>query len=246
MARVGVAGGAGPADPHLWGWLGDRTDLIGREKFPVGRERACLIRRREGLQVRRKRRKKRVPGQTTQWVHRATHPNHVWSYDFVHDLTADGRSLRFLTIVDECTREALSVEYGRSLTSQDVARALGKIIRERGAPQCLRSENGPECVTRSVKSWLEKRSIGCHYIEPGSPWQNAYGENFNSIFRTTCLDRWAFETVQEATAITEQWLDEYNTIRPHGSLGGRSPAQFSRDWSNDRPETSTKRKVGNS
>lgn len=220
-------------------------DLIDRVRFPVGRERVRLIRRREGLQVQQKRQKKRVLGQSTQWVHRATHPNHVWSFDFVHDQTNDGRRLRFLTIVDEFTKEDLSVECARSLTSQDVIRVLGRLIEQRGAPECLRSDNGPEFIAEALKSWLEDRSIGTHYIDPGSPWQNAFVESFNSIFRTTCLDRWAFETVQEARAVTEQWRHEYNTIRPHGSLGGRSPAQFIEDWANDRRATSTKLKVGN-
>lgn len=179
-------------------------DLIDRERFPVGRERVRLIRRREGLQVRQKRRKKRLLGQSTQWVHRATHPDHVWSYDFVHDQTIDGRSLRFLTVVDEFTRENVAIECARSLTSQDVIRVLDRLIAHRGAPKCLRSDNGPECIAQSLKDWLEKRSIGTHYIDPGSPWQNAYGESFNSIFRTTCLDRWAFETVSEARTVTTQ------------------------------------------
>ncbi len=221
-------------------------DLIDRNSFPVGRERVRLIRRREGLQVQKKRRKKRVLGQSTQWVHRATHPNHVWSYDFVHDRTTDGRSLRFLTIVDEFTKEDLSVECARSLTSQDVIRVLGWLIQQRDAPRCLRSDNGPECIANSLRKWLEEQSIGTHYIDPGSPWQNAFCESFNSIFRTTCLDRWAFESVAEARAVTEQWRHEYNTIRPHGSLGGRSPAQFIESWSSDRRETSIVPKVENS
>lgn len=221
-------------------------DLIDRDRFPVGRERVRLIRRREGLQVRQKRRKKRVLGQSTQWVHRAAHPDHVWSYDFVHDQTIDGRSLRFLTIVDEFTRESVAIECARSLTSQDVIRILGGLIAHRGAPKCLRSDNGPECIARSLKDWLEKRSIGTHYIDPGSPWQNAYGESFNSIFRTTCLDRWAFETVSEARTVTTQWRDEYNTIRPHGSLGGRSPSQYHADWNGNRHEIPTVLKAGNS
>lgn len=220
-------------------------DLIDRERYPVGRERVRLIRRREGLQVQRKRRKKRILGQTTQWVHRATHPNHVWSYDFVHDQTLDGRGLRYLTIVDEFSREGLAVECSRSLTSVDVVRTLARLVAQHGAPQCLRSDNGPEFIAKAVKDWLEEHSIGTHYIEPGSPWQNAYGESFNSILRLTCLDRWAFETVKEARAVADAWLLEYNTIRPHGSLSGRSPAQFIEDWASARRETSTQRRTGN-
>lgn len=220
-------------------------DLIDRERFPVGRERVRLIRRREGLQVVQKRRKKRVLGASTQWVHRALYPGHVWSYDFVHDQTLDGRKLRFLTVVDEFTREGLSLECGRSLTSTDVIRVLKQLVQSHGAPECIRSDNGPEFIAESVKKWLVEHRIGSHFIDPGSPWQNAYGESFNSIFRTTCLDRWAFETVYEARAVTERWREEYNTIRPHGSLNGRSPAQFIEDWANDSREPSKKRQTGN-
>jgi len=220
-------------------------DLIDRERYPVGRERVRLIRRREGLQVVQKRRKKRVLGKTTQWVHRATHPQHVWSYDFVHDQTLDGRSMRCLTVVDEFTRESLAIICARSLTAGDVVRTLEQLIEQNGRPQCIRSDNGPEFIARSVKQWLSDHCIGTHYIDPGSPWQNAFGESFNSIFRTTCLNRWAFESAQEARAVIEEWPQEYNTVRPHGSLDGRSPAQFTEDWTGNRREISNQRKVGN-
>ena len=191
--------------------------LLDRGRHRVGRERVCLIRRREGLQVVKKRRWRKVLGQSTHWLYRAMHPDHVWSYDFVHDQTMDGRRLRCLTVVDEFTRKSLAIVIARSLTSHDVIQALETLIRQRGQPDCLRSDQGPEFITRAVKEWLEERSIGTHYIDPGSPWQNAYGESFNSIFRTTCLNRWAFESVREARADIESWRREYNDIRPHGS-----------------------------
>lgn len=215
-------------------------DLLDRDIYPIGRERVRLIRRREGLQVQQKRYKRRVLGRSTQWVHRAQHPNHVWSYDFVHDQTIDGRAIRCLTVVDEFTRQALAVKCNRSLTSTDVIITLAGLIARYGKPSCLRSDNGSEFVAKQVQTWSAQESVGTHYIDPGSPWQNAYNESFNSIFRTTCLDRWAFESVSEARAVIDQWMDEYNTIRPHGSLSGRSPAQFIEDWANDRRATLTK------
>lgn len=221
-------------------------DLIDRSQYPVSREHIRLIRRREGLQITRKAKKKRVLGTTTQWVHRATRPGHVWSYDFVQDQTADGRSLRCLTIVDEYSRENMAVEIARSLTSADVVRVLERLVATHGAPQCIRSDNGPEFIATAVKNWLRSQGIGAHYIDPGSPWQNAYCESFNAIFRDSCLDRWSFESVSEARAIVAQWRAEYNTIRPHGSLSGRSPAQFLEDWAADRRATSTEKKVVNS
>ena len=204
--------------------------LIDRDQHRIGRERVRLIRRREGLGVVRKRQKRRVLGRSTQWVHRAEYPHHVWSYDFVHDQTLEGRALKCLTVVDEFSREGLAVKVNRSLTASDVVRVLDELMRTHGKPACLRSDNGPEFIARAVKDWLAGQSVGTHYIDPGSPWQNASGESFPSILRMTCLDRWAFDSVLEARAVIEQWRDEYNTIRPHGSLNGRAPAQFLEDW----------------
>ena len=129
-------------------------------------------------------------------------------------------------MVDEFTREGLVIRCARSLTATDVVQTLNEWLKTYGRPLCLRSDNGPQFVAMAVREWLKERGIGTHYIDPGSPWQNAYNESFNSIFRMTCLDRWAFESVSEAQAVIRQWPEEYNTIRPHGSLVGRSPAQF--------------------
>lgn len=222
---------------NYWGYRKIHDLLKG--DVSIGRERVRLIRRREGLQVRRKQKKKRPLGRSTRWVYRAEYPNHVWSYDFVHDQTMDGRRLKFLTIVDEFYRGGLAVDCSRSLTAPDVIRALARLIRHHGRPECLRSDNGPEFIATEVQRWLQRNGIDTHYIEPGSPWQNPYNESFNSIFRTTCLNRWAFETVAEAKIITTQWLDEYNRVRPHGSLAGRSPSQFKKEWDAARAETST-------
>ena len=217
-------------------------DLMQQAEIAVGRERVRLIRRREGLQVRQKQQKRKVLGRSTRWVHRATHPNHVWSYDFVMDQTIDGRTLKCLTVVDEFTRQGLAVHCARSLTAVDVVRTLTQLVKQHGRPECLRSDNGPEFIAKKVQSWLSERSVGTHYIDPGSPWQNAYCESFNSIVRTTCLNRWAFESVVEARAVIAQWLDEYNTVRPHGSLKGRSPSQFIEDWEDDRETATTKQR----
>lgn len=205
-------------------------ELLRGEEVPISRERVRLIRRREGLQVVRKRRKCKVLGTTTQWVHRACYPNHVWGYDFVFDQTEDGRRLKCLTVVDEFTRQGLLIRVGRSLTAGDVIRSLDELFRDHGRPACLRSDNGPELVSATVQGWLKEKHVDTHYIEPGSPWQNAYNESFNSIFRTTCLDRWLFSSMTEARVVITNWLEEYNTVRPHGSLGGLSPEQFLQRW----------------
>ena len=205
-------------------------DLMRGGQLPISRERVRLIRRREGLQVIRKRRKRKVLGTTTQWVNRAYFPNHVWSYDFVFDQSMDARQLKCLTVVDEFTRQGLSIKVGRSLTAGDVIRVLEKLFHEHGRPACIRSDNGPEFVATAVQQWLKDKHVDTHYIDPGSPWQNAYCESFNSIFRTTCLDRWLFCSMTEARVVINQWLEEYNTIRPHGSLGGLNPEKFLQRW----------------
>ena len=227
---------------RYWGYR-KIYDLMKGQGIAVSRERVRLIRRREGLQVVRKRRKRKLLGTTTRWVNRARFPNHVWSYDFVFDRTEDARQLKCLTVVDEFTRQGFEITVGRSLTASDVIRVLEGLFRQHGRPACIRSDNGPELVSSAVQKWLKKRHVDTHYIDPGSPWQNAFCESFNSIFRTTCLDRWLFGSMTEARVVINQWLEEYNTIRPHGSLGGMNPDQFLQRWTegntNQQPESLT-------
>jgi len=132
--------------------------------------------------------------------------------------------------VDEFTREGLAVRVNRSSTSTDVIRVLNELMNKHGKSQCLRSDNGPEFIALAVQDWLGSQSVGTHYIDPGSPWQNGYCESFNSILRTACLNRWVFESVIESRAVIGQWLEEDNDILPHGSLNGRTLAQFIEDW----------------
>jgi len=201
-----------------------------REGWRVGRERVRLIRRAEGLRVPRRGPKRRRLGTSTQAIERATSPNHVWSYDFVSDQTTDGRTLRFLTVVDEFTRESLWIECARHLTSVDVVRVLEQLVELRGCPTAIKSDNGPEFVANKVQEWIANRGIGAVYIEPGSPWQNGHNESFNGVFRDGCLDRWLFESLREAREATEAWLREYNQERPHGSLEGLAPLEFFELW----------------
>lgn len=210
----------------------------------VSRERVRLIRRREGLQVIRKVKKRKVLGTSTRWVNRAHFPNHIWSYDFVFDQTDDKRQVKCLTVVDEFTRQGLTIEVARSITAIDVTRILEKLFDRHGRPLCLRSDNGPEFVSHAVKTWLKDNHVGTHYIDPGSPWQNAYCESFNSIFRTTCLNRYWFSSLTEARVLIQQWLEEYNTIRPHGSLGGMNPEQFVQRWTEGKTDKLTKQLTG--
>jgi putative transposase len=205
-------------------------DRLKTSGWRVGREQVRLLRRREGLRVPQKAVKRRRPGTSTIDPHQAEYPNHVWSYDFVADQTSDGKSLRFLTVIDEFTRRALWIECARHLTSFDVVRVLEQLVELHGKPTTIKSDNGPEFVAKKVQEWIEDRHINARFIDPGSPWQNGHNESFNGVFRDGCLNRWLFESVREAREATEAWLYEYNLERPHGSLSGRSPGLFFEQW----------------
>jgi putative transposase len=198
--------------------------------WAIGRERLRTLRRREGLKVPRKGTKRRRRGTSTRAPQCALRPNHVWSYDFVADQTSDGRTLRFLTVIDEYTRRALWIECARNLNSVDVLRVLEQLVELHGKPGVIKCDNGPEFVAKKVQQWIKDREIGACFIEPGSPWQNGHNESFNGVFRDGCLNRWLFESVREAREASEAWLHEYNWERPHGSLDGRLPAVFFEQW----------------
>lgn len=200
--------------------------LLRAEGFAIGRDRLRLIRKREGLQVPRKQRKRRRRGKSTTDADRALYPNHVWSYDFVSDQTMDGRKLRFLTVIDEFTREAIWIECARLLNSQDVVRVLDQLVEIRGHPRIIKSDNGPEFVAERIQEWIEERPVDTRFIEPGSPWQNGHNESFNGVFRDGCLNRWAFLSVREARLVVESWRREYNEERPHGALNQITPAAY--------------------
>jgi transposase InsO family protein len=148
----------------------------------------------------------------------------VWSYDFVADRTSNSKALRFLNILDEYTRESLKIHPDRKLTAYDVIEQLAELFVERGVPDFIRSDNGPEFTANVVRGWLTRLGVKTLFIEPGSPWENGYIESFNGKFRDELLNREIFDTVLEARIITERWRKEYNTKRPHSSLGYLPPA----------------------
>jgi putative transposase len=181
---------------------------------------------REGLKVPRKQPKRR-----RLWLNDAScvrlrpeRPNHVWSYDFIHARTSDGRKLRFLTILDEYTRECLAIDVGRKLKSEDVLCRLADLFVRRGVPAHIRSDNGPEFTAKLVRLWLEALDVKTLFIEPGSPWENGYIESFNGKFRDEFLNREILDTVLEARVLTARWRRYYNRERPHSALGYRPPA----------------------
>ena len=155
---------------------------------------------------------------------RPEYTDHVWAYDFVADRTHDGKPLRMLTVVDEYSRECLAIVPGRMLKSEDVIETLADLFVERGAPEHIRSDNGPEFCSRAVRGWLKDLGVETLFIEPGSPWENGYCESFNGKLRDELLSRETFYTLEEARVLIENWRREYNTIRPHSSLGYCPPA----------------------
>lgn len=204
------------------------TAVLRREGWRVNRKRVQRLWRQEGLKVPRKQRKKRRLGNSDNGAvrRRAEHRNHVWSYDFIEDQTAEGKKLKMLPIVDEFTRECLTIEVERSMTAREVVETLAYLFELRGAPGHLRSDNGPEFIAQAVKDWLAQSGVGTLYIEPGSPWENAYSESFNSRFRDELLNREVFETLAEAKVLTEDYRLDYNHRRPHSALGYQTPAEF--------------------
>lgn len=200
--------------------------LLVNAGWQVSRETVRLIRKREGWQVQKKQKKKRLLGQSTTSSQKALYPNHVWSYDFVHDQTTDGRTLKHLTVVDEFTHEGLMIYLNRSVTSSEVIHCLAYLFELYGVPECIKSDNGPEFVAKRVQDWLTTHHVHVRYIDPGSPWQNGHNESFNGVFRDGCLDRWSFYSVIEARRVVDHWLEEYNEVRPHGSINMMTPRAF--------------------
>lgn len=204
--------------------------LLRAEGWRVNNKRVRRLWRQQGLKIPRRVKKKRRLGHDGNSCvrRRATRMNEVWSYDFVFDQTADGRPLKILPIVDEFTRECLAMLVGRSLAAKDVIGALAKAAEVRGMPEHLRSDNGPEFIAKAVRRWLACEGTKTLYIEPGSPWENAYSESFNSRLRDELLNGELFSSEKEAAVLLERHRRVYNEERPHSSLGYVAPAVFAR------------------
>lgn len=202
------------------------TALLKREGWTVNRKRVLRLWRQEGLRVPPRRRKYRRLGHSANscQVRRARYRGHVWSYDFVADETTDGRPLRFLTVVDEHSRENTALEVDRSMTAERVIAALARAFREYGPPACLRSDNGPEFIAQAIQTWLKASGVQTLYIQPGAPWENGYNESFNGHLRDEFLDRELFGSVIEAEMLAVDWRRYYNHERPHSALNYQTPA----------------------
>ena len=208
-----------------------RLREIARKHPRWGWKMAHTILRREGHTINRKR--TRPPGGGP--LLRAERPNHVWAIDFQFDETADRRRLKLCNIVDEHTREALAMDVGRTCTADDVVAIIERLAAEPGAPEHLRMDNGPELIAWALRDWCRIHGTTTTYIEPGSPWENPFVESFNGRTRDELLNIEEFGTLLEAQVVIEAWRVEYNTYRPHSSLGGLTPAEYVERWIINQP-----------
>ncbi len=204
--------------------------LVRRELPMVNVKRVHHIWRQEGLSLPTRRPRRRRADRKVCRLIEATRPNQVWTYDFVHDSCANGQRLKILTLTDEFTRESLAIEVASRISARQVIQVLDRVIRERGTPSYVRSDNGPEFVARAVQQWLKQRHVQTAYIEPGSPWQNAYGESFNGRLRDECLNMEWFRNLREAQVVIGGWRRQYNEERPHSSLAYQTPHAFRRAY----------------
>jgi len=200
--------------------------LLENSGWRVSRSVVERIWRREGLKV-----PQRQPKRRRLWLNdgscirlRPLRENHVWSYDFVEDRTQDGRKFRMLNVIDEFSRKCLALVPLRRFRSPDVIDVLADLFIEYGAPDHIRSDNGPEFVAHAVRTWLGRLGVTTLYIEPGSPWENGYIESFNARLRDELLNGEIFYSLGEVRCVTAWWREHYNTTRPHSSLGYRPPA----------------------
>ncbi len=193
--------------------------------YLVNRKRIHRIYKREGLQIRRrKRRQKRIQERILSPC--PTCPNKRWSMDFIFDSSADNRKVKCLVIVDDFTREVLAIEVDTSISGQRVCQVLDRLIMIYGKPGIILTDNGPEFISGIYALWALKNKVRIEYIEPGKPNQNAFVEAFNSIFRDQCLNENWFLSLEDAKQIIDTWRLTYNQIRPHGSLKGKTPEEY--------------------
>lgn len=202
------------------------TAMLRLQGYIINHKRVERIWREQGLKV-----PKKQPKRRRLWLNgggcvrlRAEHQNHVWSYDFVFDRLSNGRQIKWLNIIDEYTRECLASIPRRNWQYMDVIETLSGLFVQHGYPEYLRSDNGSEFTATRIREWLRDVNVITLYIDPGSPWENGYCESFNSKMRDEFLNLEIFDTMFEAQVLTKKWVETYNTIRPHSSIGYKPPA----------------------
>ena len=215
--------------------------FLGRDGHRMSPGRAYRLWQQAGLQVPRKRPRKRVAAAARPRPQAPSGPNQVWSYDFVFDHCANGQQLKCLTVTDEFTKEGLAIEVDGRIRSARVIEVLSRLVSARGAPRVLRSDNGPEFVSKALRSWIVAQGIATALIEPGKPWQNGVAESFNGKFRDECLSLEWFRSRAEAKVLIEAWRRHFNEVRPHSSLGYLTPNEFVAQGARPAPRQATGR-----
>jgi putative transposase len=206
-----------------------------REGLVINHKRTERVYRELGLSLRLRRRKKR-PSHLRVLMPRPAGPNERWSIDFIFDQLTTGRRLKCLTVGDDFTREALALETGHSVAGRHVVQVLDRLVHERKAPISIVMDNGPEFTGAALDTWAQTRGVKLDFIAPGRPVQNAFRESFNGKFRNECLDQNLFHDLADARTKIERWRLEYNTERPHSSLGYETPDQVARRYADRRSE----------
>ncbi len=209
--------------PH-WG-CGKMVDYLKNQGYDWNHKRIRRVYRELELNLRRKP-KKRLPARTARALVVPEQSNQSWSLDFMSDSLSNGRAFRTLNILDDYNREALWIEVDTSIPAKRVIRVLEVLLLWRGTPKQIRMDNGPELISQRLAEWAQEHHVELAHIQPGKPAQNAYIERFNRTFREEVLDAYVFDDLQEVRAITDHWLQEYNTIRPHEALQGLTPHQY--------------------
>ena len=211
--------------------------LLRADGFRANEKRVYRLWRQEGFKVPKKPVRKRRLGDSSGGVTRlsATGPNEVWAWDFFHDRLADGRPVKWLSCIDEYTRECLLLEPRRSIKATDAVKMLGRVMAGRGAPRYMRSDNGPEFIARALRKFLAESNVETLYIEPGAPWQNGFAESFNSRVSDELIGVEIFTSMKEAEVVGGDWREAYNTRRPHSSLGYLTPAGFAASLTMPKP-----------
>jgi putative transposase len=196
----------------------------------INHKRTERIDRQEGLILRIRRRKK-MSSQLRIDMSKPAYPNHIWSMDFMRDSLADGRAIKVLSVVDEYTRKCFRIEVDTSINGMRVTRVLSEIAQLEDLPQIIVIDNGPEFISNALDAWAYQRGVKLTFIRPGKPVENAYIESFNGRFRDECLNEHWFLSIEHARRIIEKWRIDYNSERPHSSLGYLTPEEFVRQES---------------
>jgi putative transposase len=201
--------------------------VLKREGLVINIKRTERVYYREEKLSLRRRTRRRKASHTRLNLPRASRPNERWSMDFVHDSLWNGRKLRALTIVDIYTKESLQIEVDRSINGEHVARVLNRIAEARGLPHSISVDNGPEFRSKALDKWAYDNRVVLDFIRPGKPVDNCFIESFNSKFRNECLNVHYFDSISEARILVDDWRKKYNEFRPHRTLKGLTPREFS-------------------